>query len=394
VRKIFWLLLLTLFSSESAFSSVCFRATVPTIYESSLLFADFNNDGVIDKYEISGEHSIVSLSQDGQNFSNTKRIHENWAVNDKMFLTDDGIPTDIISMDINNDSYIDIAIAFGSRIVIRKNNSTGEFSAAQQFISLSDLYGREESQISETLAQHDTKLAALDVNHDGYDDLIIVYAEGVSIFLNDTMGNVYHQNNRNFDEFSRKYIDSIYVSDLDMDTFPEVVISANGSYVIFFQGDMDLGIVSIANQSDEIAPVDYDNDGDLDFVEENSYAFCQVRQEPEYYRYWINNGNGAFSEKVVSSAGNIGIEPIIEMPSLEEKPETLNRESGGGSISYLFFLILMIKFFQHRKNIRTRSSHYKISLFHPTRPSGLLRGFFRRSVRDRHRTPPAPIPIA
>ena len=323
-------------------SSVCFSFSNPRIYGYSFVIADFNNDGNNDKYEINDQHSMVSLSQDGQELTVTYQIHESRALNNEIMPTVDGIPTNVISTDVDNDGFTDIIATFGSRVVIRKNNNSGDFTEVQQFISLSDLYDIEETLISESLAQHAAKLAALDINSDGYDDLLIVHANGLSIFLNDTVGFFNHLKNQSLTDFAGKSVESVYVSDLDVDSMPEVIISTRGSYVIYFTAEVNLDVVSIANQSDSLDIVDYDNDGDLDLSERELYEFCQTPREPEFRVYWINNGNGLFSEELVYPGDVVHIDPIVvESPSVETELNTANPASGGGGLSYLLIIAIL-----------------------------------------------------
>jgi len=307
--------------SSVVYSSICITSNVPVIYGYSLLYEDFNNDGITDKYEIDDEYSYVSLSQNGVEFSDTYQLHETWALNNGTLESNSGIPTYLISFDADNDGNMDVAAAFGSRIVIRKNINGGDFSQQQQFISLSNLYGIEETQISESLAQYGAKLLTLDINNDGYNDFILTTTEGISVFLNDTSGLFYHQTNQVLPNFSTKDIDGLYAADLDADANSEVVISSRGSYVLYIDSVLGLSVVSIPNQSNKIEPVDFDGDGDLDFLEASTSDLCQVASVPDFSRYWLNDGDGVFSEKVVSTNGTNYIDPFTGvLPAPEPQP--------------------------------------------------------------------------
>lgn len=142
-----------------------------------------------------------------------------------------------------------------------------------------------------------------DLNQGGYPDLIIVNSSGLSIFLNDTSGQFSHLKNVVLADIAQKAIDSIYIADLNADSSPEIIISANGSYVVTVGNDLNFSIMPIENHSDKLTPVDWDNDGDLDFVEQDTLQFCQslTLTIPEFLHYWINQGNGEFREELVST---------------------------------------------------------------------------------------------
>ena len=248
----------------------------------------------------------------------------------------DGVPTNIIGFDANNDGFKDIAAAFGSRIVIRINNKNGDFSETEQFISLSDLYGIEESLLSDTLIPYGAMLAVLDINLDGYQDLVVVHAEGVSIFLNDTTGKLNHLKNIKIAGFPRDDIRVVYVSDLDGDSLPEIIISAVGSHVIYFAEDMSVDMVSLTNQFDVLEPSDVDLDGDIDLTELDVQIFdpCNDFQAPVFKTYWINNGNGVFEKTTSLPTENINTTDVSVVSDVG------NQESGAGTISFQYLLTL------------------------------------------------------
>ena len=361
--KKYCLLLLALFFTAPSLASVCFTLINVKVYESSSVFDDFNNDGINDEYVLASSDfpyypviSVVRLSANGQAFSNTYEIDESWADSASWSsgvpLSTSGIPTSIISFDANNDGFKDIAAALGSRIVIRLNDQNGGFDGVPQFLNLSDLYGIDESLISEQQAHYAAELTALDLNQDGFEDLGVVFAEGLSIFLNDASGNFYHLKNQNITGFLLEGL-KVYASDLDSDSLPEIVISnIAGTQVVYFSEDLSIEIISLSNQSDWLSAVDFDNDGDLDFLEKAFFDFCSTPSfEPESSTYWINSGNGVFNSKVIP-AGEIVINPIIIEPLITEEPviivqstETNTRETGGGGISYQYLLILFISLY-------------------------------------------------
>jgi hypothetical protein len=298
-------ILMLLFSPLTGMASVCLTAFNPVFYDSSQLTADFNNDGINDRYLIVDDHSSISLSQNGIALSSTIGIIESWALDEGLFRSNSGIPTEIIGADVDNDGWTDIVAAFGSRIVIRKNTNNGSFSGAEQFLNLGTLYGINEAVISSAQTYYNAKPLLQDLNQDGYPDLLIVNSSGLSIFLNDTSGQFSHLKN-----------------------------------------------VAIADIAQKV--VDWDNDGDLDFVEVDKLPFCQIPTTPEFRHYWINQGNGEFKQELVSTAPTLIFNPApIEVtpgPSTLTVSET-ETAAGSGSISLLLlaFLhgLLLISIFRH-----------------------------------------------
>lgn len=314
------------------FGSVCFTAQNFIIYEYSAIHIDFNNDGINDKYEIVNDSSRISLSANGLEFENSYQIIEEWALNDQMSTSQYGIPTEVISVDVNNDGYQDVIASFGSRIIIRLNKNSGDFSQEFSYISLSDLYGVDETPVSELLAQYQSNLASLDINHDGYKDLVVIHAEGISIFMNDTLGGFNYLNRYLVPSLYTKVIDSVFVSDLDSDSNPEVIVSSFGSYVLYFDSLSNLKIVEIKNNSGAIEAVNYDSDGDLDFIEvdvsQSTCSFSIVENVNNVY--WVNNGNGVFESIDEPVGGGIDI-----------SGGTFNfKEPGSGSLNYFVYLFI------------------------------------------------------
>ena len=346
--------LMLLFSPLTGMASVCLTAFNPVFYDSSQLTADFNNDGINDRYLIVDDHSSISLSQNGIALSSTIGIIESWALDEGLFRSNSGIPTEIIGADVDNDGWTDIVAAFGSRIVIRKNTNNGSFSGAEQFLNLGTLYGINEAVISSAQTYYNAKPLLQDLNQDGYPDLLIVHSSGLSIFLNDTSGQFSHLKNVAIADIAQKVVDSVYLSDLNADSIPEIIISAQGSYVVTADSELNFSIMPIANHSDKLTPVDWDNDGDLDFVEQDKLPFCQIPTTPEFRHYWINQGNGEFKQELVSTAPTLIFNPApIEVtpgPSTLTVSET-ETAAGSGSISLLLlaFLhgLLLISIFRH-----------------------------------------------
>lgn len=127
----------TLYSLPVA-GSVCITTSGPKVYAYSSLVADLNNDGIDDKYVIFDEHSTINLSLDGIAHNNTYEIFESWALDDGRIKGNYGIPTEIIGVDVDNDGYVDVVAAFGSKVVVRINDGNGVFGGSQQFLALSD----------------------------------------------------------------------------------------------------------------------------------------------------------------------------------------------------------------------------------------------------------------
>lgn len=340
------LILSIVLSTTPVIASVCFTWVGFKVYAYSQKSEDFNNDGIIDEYEIGDKHSTVSLSQDGEAYINTYEIYERWALKSEYdFGSQDGIPTYLASFDANNDGFKDIAVAMGSRIVIRINNQKGEFTHTEQYISLSDLYGIEESLIPDSKINYGAKLAVLDINRDGYDDLVIVHADGISIFLNDASGKLYLHKNISIADFPRDDIRLVFVSDLDRDLLPEIVISAAGSYVIYFSDDKSVDVVTISNQFDTLVPSDIDSDGDLDLKEMDVQGaiFCTGYKAPALMALWINNGDGTFTNSAtlqLDTDANNNDETNLFNKSVEPVP--INEEPSTGSLSFQFILVFLM----------------------------------------------------
>ena len=337
--------------SSSTFSSVCFTAPNPKIFEYSSYKGDFNGDGIEDKYEIFDESSSISLSQNGIEFNVISVIDESWAIDPSWIKSDYGIDTQVISFDVDNDNLSDIVAAFGSRIVIRKNNPTTDFTISEQYIDLSDLYGSNVSALAESKIVYGSKLIGFDINSDGYKDLVVIHAEGVSVFLNDTKGTFTHLETKTLSGFSEKNIDSVFVSEMVFNFGKGIVISSYGSYIVSFDESLRINVILIPNTSDKLDPIDVDNDGDTDFVEDQSYDSCQVVSNPDQTRYWINNGDGVYSLNIENpDDGIIVIDPIIiEIPesnedSEENTTETNNTESDNSFIGSVDLLTLLLLF--------------------------------------------------
>ena len=343
--------MLLIFFSSSVFSSVCFTTQNPKIFEYSSYVGDLNDDGISDKYEIYDESSSISISQNGVEFQNISIIDESWAIDASWMKSNYGIESQVISFDVNNDNLADIVAAFGSRIVIRKNNSTNDFSVSEQYISLNALYGSDVLALDDSKIQYGAKLIGFDINSDGYKDLVIIHSDGVTSLLNDTTGNFSLLETLILSGFSEKDIDGVFVSELASNLPNGIVISTRGSYIISFDDSLHMNVISIPNTSDKIDPIDFENDGDIDFVENQSYDFCQVPSAPDQYRYWVNNGDGTFSLTIQNlNDGVIVIDPIIiELPESEEESEkdtvdTSNTESGKAFIGGIDLVTLLILF--------------------------------------------------
>lgn len=334
-KSILTLILFLLFPG-TGISSVCVYSYNPSIYSYSKVVADFNNDGIDDEYEIFDEHSNISLSKDGIKFDEINNIHEAWAISNEMTKSTYGIPTEVISGDINNDGYDDVIAAFGSRIIIRLNmNGTGFTNNGQQ-LKITDLYELSPHLITELMLNYNSKLALIDINSDGYKDLLIVHYSGVSVFINRTDGKFSSYKRHLIDGINVIKINEIVVSNIDTDLSPEAIISSRGSYIVNFDINHNIEISIIPNQSDTLEQLDFDNDGDIDFHEVN-LSTCSPPIDNEKEHYWINNGNAVFTEKIVSTNGDI--DPfVIDVETSSDK----NTNSGGGALDYLFAILLLL----------------------------------------------------
>jgi hypothetical protein len=148
---------------------------------------------------------------------------------------------------------------------------------------------------------------------------------------------------------------------MDADLNPEIVISARGSYILYIDANMNISLVNIQNKSDTLELLDYDNDGYLDLVEMDVNDECSTPTTSDELRYWINNGDGSFSEEVVSYVNpNVEIdipEQYCEIEVSEDDQGGIDKnqeKSGGGSVGFLFIFILMGVLFQNWKFYRDR----------------------------------------
>jgi hypothetical protein len=331
---------------SAASASVIVR--LPRLYDSSMYKADFNNDGIEDRYKIFDEHSTISLSRDGDAFVDEYNIHETWAINYGMFKSSHGIGTEVLGIDANLDGFMDVVAAFGSRIVIRINDGNGGFSESSQYLDITDLYGTDELPVSESKARYNSKIASMGLNKDGYDDLVVVHKEGIAFFINDETGLFNHLKSYEIPGLAEKDVVSVDIADLDADLNPEIVISARGSFVLYVDTSLNLTTVYIENQSDTLELIDYDGDGDLDFEEKEVYETCSFPTVDDERRLWINNGYGSFSELVVTS-GNLDEQIVypevgsqIGVSEVYQGDDDENQErSGGGSVSLIFIFILI-----------------------------------------------------
>lgn len=139
------------------------------------------------------------------------------------------------------------------------------------------------------------------------------------------------------------------MADLDQDTYPEMVISARWSYVTYIDVEFNISVVFIPNKSDKISLVEYGDDGDLDFLEENSLDVCVFPSGNSEVRYWINNGQGEFLEKV-ETVGGVTTPVIIEVPVSTEDSSGNDEKSGGGGSLNIIFIMSMILLLAMRPN--------------------------------------------
>jgi hypothetical protein len=352
MRKERWLnvLILLAISTMPSAASVCFTLPVNWLYDFSKYEADFNNDGIEDRYKIFDEYSTISLSRDGDAFVDEYNIHETWAINYGIlrWFYGVGIGTEVQGIDANLDGFMDVVAAFGSRIVIRINDGNGGFSESSQYLDITDLYGTDELPVSESKARYNSKIASMGLNKDGYDDLVVVHKEGIAFFINDETGLFNHLKSYEIPGLAEKDVVSVDIADLDADLNPEIVISARGSFILSVDTSLNLTTVYIENQSDTLELIDYDGDGDLDFEEKEDYETFSFPTVDDERRLWINNGYGSFSELVVTS-GNLDEQIVypevgsqIGVSEVYQGDDDENQErSGGGSVSLIFIFILI-----------------------------------------------------
>lgn len=351
----YMLLLIGLLYAPLSFS-LCITSNFLPPYKLSYskLEADFNNDGILDEYVVYDESSTIKLSSNGIEKSVSYTIGESWALQDGKYR----VPSSVIALDVNDDGFIDIASMLNDRVVVRVNDQEGGFKGNQSFIL---------SEMDNVLG-----IASYHVDSNTFIDLVIIHSGGLSIYLNDSHSKFFYFTSQDILSLVDKKIKDVYKFDFDLDLIPEIVVSAEGSYILYLNGNFDFDVVEIPNYSDGVLPVRYNGDDVWDLVEKNETDICNIEYSSTY---WINEGEGVFTQKYINyrypttTLEDIDIslsipdlipdsEPVadseMESDSEPEEEVVLSRpDSGAGSMNFLLITFLFLLSL-NRFNLRQR----------------------------------------
>ncbi len=285
---------------------------------------DFNNDGHPDLFKSHSYGLEISLSnQDGS-----------YVEADEYTLS--SAKTDVVTADLNNDGYLDIATsgvevllnkgdgtfdnlqkydAAGTKIVIYDFNNDGYLDiATQEDILFNNGDGTFASPIRyNTLTNKYYGITAGDFNNDGNGDIAVVdqtcrgsyrsHYERLLIFFGD--GNGAFTNNK-INLYTYPYCQSqpraydVVSGDFDSDGDLDLAVAHSSKLIILLNkgdGTFEKKIYG-SRYSKDLIPYDVDNDGDLDLLSREGvgeYYESSDRRAP-FLRVFSNDGNGAFTD--------------------------------------------------------------------------------------------------
>ncbi|MDB5239559.1 MAG: Alkaline phosphatase, partial [Spirosoma sp.] len=230
--------------------------------------SDFNADGKPDLVANEYLNKFDVVSGDGSGFGGSIQDYPLDG-----FLEGNFYPRTVVVGDFNADGRPDVATADDNnhqpRIAVLLNNETGGFSE-RAFYNYGGRY--EYSGFSGYDVQ---SLAVVDLNADGYPDLVALYREYISVLLNNRLGGFNPAvSSRNPDG---DYLSSVASGDFNADGRPDVVMTvSNKDYVRVAFGDGRGGFDYItpvrvgANGPKSVKVGDFNGDGEDDIVTANS----------------------------------------------------------------------------------------------------------------------------
>ncbi|MBB3020621.1 Ca2+-binding RTX toxin-like protein [Microvirga lupini] len=286
-----------------------FATTPYAVQASEGVVADFNGDGVddffsgnfgYDSHPFPGEYNTLMLSGPGG------KLYDG---SSELPLNFDGEP-DLVhtatAADIDNDGDQDILSGDLNLPFIMRNDGKGNFKADYNSMPGAGAYGGDDRMISEC--------KFVDINNDGWRDLITVYADRGSVaghtFLNNGAG-VFARSGETalpVGIYGAQNTNVVDVLDLDIngDGFMDLVLAATPGKP-YYQGQK---VQILINNTDgtfhdessrikqdgkgfwfqEIEAIDYNGDGFMDLVGTSDYS-----ETKKQTIVWINNGSGRFT---------------------------------------------------------------------------------------------------
>jgi|GEM_PF-1797273 len=290
---------------------------------------DFNKDGFNDIVAVSNSNIYIYFNDGFGDFSNKVKVNNNTYANtiSKLLIADfdaDGDYDIVWGLMPKWTEYYDL-------VYISKQVADNQFIESYTGISI------------ETNAHY----KKIDINNDGYLDILIDEANGPTIdansnaiyrtlwFENDGEGNFGDEN-----VLGNVINHNKMIVDFDGDGLDDILVLSGG--IIYNEGGFDLFAVEYRNNgsgsftsenwileiedgvfSKDYFAVDYDNDGDLDFLRTNYLnPFSSFK-----IRLYENEGN-TFSERVlVDSIGTFVFEGLVDITN-DGKPEIIFRKNG------------------------------------------------------------------
>lgn len=224
--------------------------------------------------------------------------------------------------DINNDGFLDLAVntnsnSLGTRILIADNSDPVNPVFRDSTTTFCNDCGTSNRERSALL---------VDINHDGYVDLIRNTYNGsigsIAIYFNQGPAGFYHLGtNSNGDPHkiidyadfhdNKMNVEGVLVLDYNHDGWLDIVAENHNFGIDIFQNPADgsanfvnldptlTGLTASAGNGDYAAAVDYDNDGDVDYI-------ARKNNGPDFF---ISNGDGTYQGGVEigdASNGNKG----------------------------------------------------------------------------------------